>query len=76
MAWRAAATGLLVMVSIATLAYFRPALIGMIVHHGAGCAPESLATEARRWVALNWVRVAAVAASLAMGVRALLLPIR
>lgn len=76
MAWRVAATGLLVVVSITTLAYFRPALIGMIVNHGAGRAPEALAVEARRWVALNWVRVAAVAASLAMGVRALLLPIR
>ena len=76
MAWRVAASGLLVVVSIATLAYFRPALIGMIVDHGAGRAPETLAAEARRWVALNWVRVIAVAASLAMGVRALLLPIR
>ena len=76
MAWRVAATGLLVVVSISTLAYFRPALIGMIVNHGTGRAPETLAAEAHRWVALNWVRVIAIAASLAMGVRALLLPIR
>lgn len=75
MVWRVSATGLLLLVSIATLAYFRPAIIGMVVNHGAGRTPEALATEARRWVALNWVRVAAVAASLAMGIRALLLPL-
>ena len=76
MIWRLGATGLLVLISITTLAYFRPALIGMIVNHGAGRAPGTLTAEARRWVALNWVRLIAVAASLAMGVRALLLPIR
>jgi len=48
----------------------------MIVEHGAGRTPGALAEEAQRWVALNWVRVLAVAASLAMGVRALLLPLR
>lgn len=74
--WRLAATGLLLLVSVATLVYFRPVLIGMIVNHGAGLTPEALAVEARRWVALDWVRIIAVAASLAMGIRALLLPLR
>lgn len=76
LAWRISATGLLLVVSIATLAYFRPAIIGMVVSHGAGRTPEALAAEAHRWVALNWVQVAAVAASLAMGIRTLLLPAR
>lgn len=73
LAWRVAASGLLLLVSIATLVYFRPAIIGMVVDHGAGRTPEALAEEAHRWVALNWVRILAVAASLAMGVQALLL---
>lgn len=76
LAWRLAATGLLLLVSIATLVYFRPAIIGLVVHHGAGRTPDAVNAEARRWVALNWVRVLAVAASLAMGVRALLLPVQ
>ena len=38
--------------------------------------PEALAAEVRRWVALDSVRDIAVAASLAMGIRALLLPLR
>lgn len=74
--WRLAATGLLLIVSIVTLAYYRPAIIGMVVHHGAGRTPEALGADARRWVALNWVRVGAVAAALAMGIRALLLPLQ
>ena len=76
LAWRLAATGLMLLVSIATLVYFRPVLIGMLINHGAGLTPEALAAEARRWVALDWVRDIAVAASLAMGIRALLLPLR
>lgn len=70
--WRLAATGMFILVSIATLAYFRPAAIAMIVNHGAGRTPEALAGEARRWVALEWVRILAVAASLGLGIRALL----
>ena len=76
LAWRLAATGLMLLVSIATLVYFRPVLIGMLINHGAGLTPEALAAAARRWVALDWVRDIAVAASLAMGIRALLLPLR
>lgn len=76
LAWRVAASGLFILVMIATLAYFRPAAIAMVVGHGAGLEPEALAKEAHRWAALNWVRVLAVAISLAMGIRALLLPLR
>lgn len=76
LAWRLAATGLLLAVVVATLVYFRPVIIGMVVNHGAGLTPEALAAEARRWVALNWVRDIAVAAALAMGIRALLLSLR
>jgi len=72
LAWRLAATGMFILVSIATLAYFRPAAIAMIVNHGAGRTPEAVAGEARRWVALEWVRILAVAASLGLGIRALL----
>lgn len=75
-AWRLAATGLLLIVSIVTLVYFRPTIIRMVIDHGAGRTPEALGEQASRWVALNWVRVLAVAASLAMGVRALLLPLQ
>ena len=76
LAWRLAATGLLLLVSVATLFYFRPALIEMVVNHGAGLTPKALTAEVRRWVVLDWVRTIAVAASLAMGIRALLLPLR
>jgi hypothetical protein len=74
--WRLASTGLLLIVSIVTLVYFRPAIIRMVIDHGAGSTPEALGKQASRWVALNWVRVLAVAGSLAMGVRALLLPLQ
>jgi len=76
LAWRVAATGLYLVVIIPTLANYRPEAIRMVVGHGAGRAPEALAKEAHRWAVLNWVRVLAVAVSLAMGVRALLLPLR
>ena len=51
-------------------------LIEMVVNHGAGLTPKALTAEVRRWVVLDWVRTIAVAASLAMGIRALLLPLR
>ncbi|MES2221880.1 MAG: DUF1772 domain-containing protein [Acidobacteriota bacterium] len=76
LAWRLAATGLLLLVSVATLVYFRPVLIEMLVNHGAGLTPEALTAEVHRWVALDRVRTIAVAASLGMGIRALLLPLR
>lgn len=76
LAWRVAASVLLLAVSIATLVYFRPAIIGLVVEHGGGRSPEAMAEAANRWVTLNWVRILAVAASLAMGVRALRLPLQ
>jgi hypothetical protein len=54
LAWRLAATGLLLLVSVATLLYFRPALIEMVVNHGAGLTPKALTAEVRRWVVLDW----------------------
>jgi hypothetical protein len=74
MIWRLAGTGLFLAITIATLAYFRPSIINMVVHHGAGRSDDALAAGAKLWVSLNWLRIAAVAASLAMGLRALTLP--
>jgi len=74
MIWRLAATGLFLLMTIATLAYFRPSIINMVEHHGAGRSRDALAAGAKMWVALNWLRIAMVAASLGMGLRALTLP--
>jgi hypothetical protein len=74
MIWRLSATGLILLMTISTLAYFRPSIINMVVHHGAGRSGEALAASAKMWVALNWLRFAVVAASLGMGLRALTLP--
>ena len=72
MIWRLAATGLLLIITVLTLAYFRPSIINMVIHHGAGRSADALAADAKLWVALNWLRIAAVAASLGMGLRALI----
>jgi hypothetical protein len=46
-----------------TLAYFRP-MIERLLHEGGGDIPaERVQSEARRWVRLNWIRVALVAVS-------------
>jgi len=58
----------------ATLLYFRPTIIGLIVHHGGGQPADEIAAQTDRWVTLNWLRVTTVAVSVGMGVRALLLP--
>ena len=71
MAWRLASTSVFLLTTLATLTYFRPSIINMIVYHGAGQPADVLAASARMWVSLNWVRVGAVLASLVMGVRAL-----
>jgi len=73
MIWRLAATGLFLVVTVVTLAYFRPSIINMVVRHGAGRSGDALAAGAKMWVSLNWLRIAAVAASLGMGLRALTL---
>jgi hypothetical protein len=73
MTWRIASTGLLLIVLAVTLLYFKPAIVNLVVHHGGGRPDAVIAAQMRRWVTLNWVRVAAVAVSIGMGVRALLL---
>ncbi len=71
MAWRLAGTGLLLLTVILTLAYFRPSIINLVVYHGAGRTKDVLAADAKMWVALNWLRIGVVLASLSMGLRAL-----
>jgi hypothetical protein len=72
--WRIASTVLLLIVVAATLLYFRPTIIGLVVGHGGGRPDDEIAAQMHQWVMLNWVRVTAVAVSVAMGMRALLLP--
>ncbi|MGH9620159.1 MAG: DUF1772 domain-containing protein [Candidatus Acidiferrales bacterium] len=74
MAWRLSATVLLLITTMVTLLYFRPSVINMVVYHGAGQTGDALASAARLWVSLNWLRIAAVAASLCLGLRTLVLP--
>jgi hypothetical protein len=69
-----ASIGLLLTVVAATLLYFRPTIIDLVVNHGGGRPDDVIAAQVRQWVMLNWMREGAVAASIAMGVRALLLP--
>lgn len=73
MTWRIASTVLLLVAVAATLLYFRPTIISLVVGHGGGQPDNLVAAKMRQWVMLNWVRVAALAVSLGMGVRALLL---
>jgi hypothetical protein len=73
MTWRIASTVLLLVSVAATLLYFRPTIISLVVGQGGGQPDDLIAAQMRLWVILNWVRVAAVAASIGMGVRALLL---
>jgi hypothetical protein len=70
-AWRLASTSVFLLTTLATLTYFRPSVINLVVYHGAGQTDDVLAANARMWVSLNWVRVGAVLASLVMGGRAL-----
>jgi hypothetical protein len=58
----------------ATLLYFRPTIISLVVDHGGGQPDDEIAAQMRRWVMLNWVRMTAVAVSIDMVVRALFLP--
>ena len=74
MSWRFASTVLVLVAVVATFLYFRPTIISLVVHHGAGQPDDVITAQMRRWVTLNWVRAAAVAVSMGMGVRALLLP--
>lgn len=74
MAWRVASIVLLLVVIAATLLYFRPTIIGLVVNHGGGQPDDEIAARMQRWVMLNWVRTLAVAVAIGMGIRALLLP--
>ena len=73
MTWRIASTLLLLLAVAATLLYFRPIIISLVVGHGGGQPDDVVAAQMRQWVMLNWVRTAALAVSIGMGVRALLL---
>jgi hypothetical protein len=74
MTWRVASTVLLLVAVAATLLYFRPTIISLVVDHGGGRPDDEIAAQMRRWVMFNWVRVTALAVSVGIGVRALLLP--
>ena len=74
MTWRIASTVLLLIAVAATLLYFRPTIIRLVVEHGGGRPDDEIAAQMRRWVMLNWVRVTALAVSVGMGMRALRLP--
>jgi hypothetical protein len=74
MTWRIASTVLLLVAVAATLLYFRPTIISLVVDHGGGRPDDEIAGQMRRWVMFNWVRVTALAVSVGLGVRALLLP--
>jgi hypothetical protein len=46
-----------------TLAYFRPTIERLLQDGGGGIPAGRVQSEARRWVRLNWIRVALVAVS-------------
>ena len=46
-----------------TLGYFRPTIHRFLEHGGGNTPAGRLQSEARRWVRLNWIRVALVAIS-------------
>ena len=73
MTWRIASIVLLLVTVVATFLYFRPTIISLVVGHGGGQPEEVVAAQMHLWVMLNWVRAAAVAVSIGMALRALLL---
>jgi hypothetical protein len=46
-----------------TLAYFRPTIVRFLEQGGGNASAERLQSEAKRWILLNWVRLAMVAVS-------------
>ena len=46
-----------------TLTYFRPTVVRFLEQQGGNAPAERLQAEARRWIVLNWIRVALVAVS-------------
>jgi hypothetical protein len=71
MTWRIASSVLLLLVVAWTLLYFRPTIVSLVVSHGGGQPDDVIAAQMRRWVLLNWVRIAATAVSILMGARVL-----
>ena len=71
MTWHVASIVLLLIVVAVTFLYFRPTIISLVTDHGGGQPDDQVAAQMRRWVMLNWVRVAAVILSVGMAVRAL-----
>jgi anthrone oxygenase-like protein len=46
-----------------TLVYFRPTIARFLEERGGNTPAQRLQSEARRWILLNWIRVAMVAVS-------------
>ena len=46
-----------------TLVYFRPTIVRFLEQGGGNAPAERLRSEAKRWILLNWIRVAMVAVS-------------
>jgi hypothetical protein len=46
-----------------TLTYFRPTVVRFLEQQGGHAPAERLQAEARRWIVLNWIRVALIAVS-------------
>ena len=46
-----------------TLVYFRPTIERFLQHAGGNTSADRLRSEAKQWIALNWVRVALVVVS-------------
>jgi hypothetical protein len=44
-----------------TLTYFRPTVVRFLEQQGGNAPAERLQAEARRWILLNWIRVALIA---------------
>jgi hypothetical protein len=46
---------------VCTLTYFRPTVVRFLEQQGGNAPAERLQAEARRWILLNWIRVALIA---------------
>ena len=46
-----------------TLTYFRPTVVRFLEQQGNNAPAERLQAEARRWIVLNWIRVALITVS-------------
>lgn len=70
--WRIASAALVLVAVAATLLYFRPTIVSLVVDGGGGRTADEIAADMHRWVMLNWLRVVTLAASIVIGARALL----